>query len=51
MYWEPIVCCVQPTPCTNAVVRSRPEFSTNSRQTVANVSWSSPQARCTISGV
>ncbi len=30
MYCEPIVCWVQPTPCTKAVVRSRPEFSTNS---------------------
>ena len=51
MYCEPIVCCVQPTPCTNAVVRSRPELATNSSHTLANTSCGTPQTRSTISGV
>src|SRR6202012_718223 len=51
MYWEPIVCWVQPTPCTNAVVRSRPEFSTNRSQIRPNSSGGMPHTRSTIAGV
>ena len=51
MYWEPIVCWVQPTPWTKAVVRSRPEFSTKRRQTSAKTSCGTPQTCSTIAGV
>jgi hypothetical protein len=51
MYCDPIVCWVQPTPCTNAAVRSRPEFSTNRSQIRPNRSVGMPHTRSTISGV
>ena len=51
MYCTPTVCWVQPTLYTNAVVRSRPEFSVISRATSANCSGGMPQTSCTSSGV
>ena len=51
MYCTPTVCWVQPTLYTNAVVRSRPEFSVISRATSANCSGGTPQTSCTSSGV
>ena len=51
MYCTPTVCCVQPTLYTQAVVRSRPEFSVISSQIRRNASCGTPQACSTISAV
>jgi hypothetical protein len=47
----PVVWCVQPTEYTNAVVRSRPEFSQIASATLRKSVCETPQTRCTISGV
>ena len=51
MYCAPTLCCVQPTLYTNAVVRSRPEFAVQARQTSSNAARGTPQTSCTSSGV
>ncbi len=51
MYCTPTVWWVQPTAYTNAVVRSRPEFSVTALATSRNCSCGTPHTSATISGV
>src|SRR6266568_4685480 len=51
MHCTPMVCCVQPTAYTHAVVLDRPEFSTSVSATAANAFGGIPQACSTSSGV
>ena len=51
MYCTPTVCWVQPRLYTNAVVRSRPEFSVMAWATSRNFSSGTPATCATMSGV
>ncbi len=51
MSCTPVVCWVQPTAYTNALVLSRPEFAMRVSATLMNSSFGVPQIFSTISGV